>query len=623
MCGIVGFAGSKADAASADVLTRMTDALQHRGPDGAGYHIDAASGVHLGHRRLAILDIEGGIQPMFNEDGQIAIVFNGEIYNHAELRRELLAHGHRFATDHSDTEVLVHGYEQWGEGLLPRLNGMFAFAIHDKRQNRLFLARDRFGEKPLHYWHRPGMFAFASEMKALRAHPGFNEPLNPVSLHKYFAYGYVPSPHSLWQNCFKLPGGSFLVHDLETGRVTSKSYWQFELQPDAALNARPEAELAEELRALFQQAVTRRMISDVPLGVFLSGGIDSSAALACASIARSGQPLDSFTIGFNEPSYDESGFARQMAGHVRSRHHEDILSIDALRNVMEETLACLDEPIADPSIVPTFVLSRFARSHVKVALSGDGGDELFAGYDPFKALAPAQAYQRFVPGVMHSALRGAAGMLPRSRSNMSLDFKLRRTLAGLSYSQNLWNPVWLSPVEPRDLPDLFSQRIEAEEVYDDAITLWNANPKLSLQEQTLAFYTRFYLQDNILVKVDRAAMASSLESRAVFLDNDLVDFCAKLPFALKFRNGTGKYLLRKALVGLVPENLLHRRKKGFGIPVADWLRHVPQTVPMAPLGDANLDWAAAQWAQHRAGHADHRLFLWSWLAAQKAALPAE
>lgn len=622
MCGIVGFAAGKADRGSYDVLTRMTDAIAHRGPDGAGYHVDAESGVHFGHRRLAILDIEGGMQPMFNEDGEIAIVFNGEIYNHAELRRELLAAGHRFATDHSDTEVLVHGYEQWGEGLLPRLNGMFAFAIHDRRKRQLFLARDRFGEKPLHYWHRPGFFAFASEMKALRRHPAFDESLNPVSLHKYFAYGYVPSPHSLWQNCHKLPGGSFLVHDLETGRITTRSYWQFELQPDAAINARPEVELAEELRALFQQAVTRRMISDVPLGVFLSGGIDSSAALACASIARHGAPLDSFTIGFNEPSYDESGFARQMAAHVGSRHHEEILSIDALRGVMDEALASLDEPIADPSIVPTFVLSRFARRRVKVALSGDGGDELFAGYDPFKALKPAKAYQRFVPGAVHHALRGAAGMLPRSNRNMSLDFKLRRTLAGLSHGQNLWNPVWLSPVEPRDLPDLFSSRIEAEEVYDDAIALWNANPKLSLQEQTLAFYTRFYLQDNILVKVDRAAMASGLESRAVFLDNDLVDFCGRLPFALKFRNGRGKYLLRKALKGLVPENLLNRSKKGFGIPVAEWLRHVPQTVPMAQLGNANLDWAAGQWTQHRAGQADHRLFLWSWLSAQIVAKAA-
>ncbi len=597
----------------------MTDALAHRGPDGEGHHCDHDAHVYLGHRRLAIIDVEGGAQPMFNEDGQVAIVFNGEIYNHAQLRRELVAAGHRFATDHSDTEVLVHGYEQWGEGLLPKLNGMFAFAIHDKARKRLFLARDRFGEKPLYYWQRPGFFAFGSEMKALKAHPAFDEPLNPLSLHKYFAYGYVPSPHGLWQNCHKLEGGCFLIHDLASGSVRQGRYWQFGLEPDKAMGARAEVELADELRELFRQAVTRRMISDVPLGVFLSGGIDSSATLACAATARGGSPLDSFTIGFNEPSYDESAYAGQMAALAGSRHHEQILSIDALRDVIGEALGALDEPIGDPSIVPTFVLARFARQKVTVALSGDGGDELFAGYDPFRALGPAAAYSRLVPRAVHHMLRGAANLLPRSGRNMSLDFKLRRTLSGLSHGRELWNPVWLAPVEPRDMADLFAMNIKPEEVYEDSIALWNHTPALTLQEQTLMFYTRFYLQDNILVKVDRAAMAASLESRAVFLDNDLVDFCRRLPFDLKFRNGRGKYLLRRALEGLVPDNLLIRAKKGFGIPVADWLRQVPETPPMAPLGGANLDWVASQWREHREGRADHRLFLWSWLSAQAAA----
>jgi asparagine synthase (glutamine-hydrolysing) len=610
MCGIAGFAGPGGRAE----LAAMTSALAHRGPDGEGMHADEAQGVFLGHRRLAIIDIEGGAQPLWNEDGTVCVVFNGEIYNHAELRRELLACGHIFKSDHSDTEVLVHGYEQWGRELPARLNGMFAFAVYDSRRGRLFLARDRFGEKPLYYFERNGLFAFASELTALRKHPGAVTPVNRLALQKYFAHGFIPAPNALYESSFKLPGGWWLERDTRQGRTERGCYWTFELRPDEALSKRREDDLADELRALFQQAVARRLISDVPLGVFLSGGIDSGATLAAASAAGNAK-VKTFTIGFTEPSFDESGFARELAAHFGAAHHEQVLDLDLARELLPDILRRMDEPLADASLLPTYLLARFTRQHVTVALSGDGGDELFAGYDPFKALAPARFYSAIVPRFAHRSLRWLVERLPVSNRNMSLDFKLRRTLQGLSYPQSLWNPVWLGPLDPAALSDVFDAPFALEEVFSEALTAWNRAPGLSLVDRTLEFYTRFYLQDGILMKVDRAAMMNLLESRAVFLDNDLTDFCMRLPSQFKYRDGERKYLLKRALEPMLPAATLNRRKKGFGIPASRWLKHMPvETRHSGAL--LNAPEVRQRWEAHRAGRADHRLFLWAAMALE-------
>lgn len=620
MCGIAGFAGpgERAD------LVAMTRALAHRGPDGEGMFVDDAKRVFLGHRRLAIIDIEGGTQPLWNEDNTVCVVFNGEIYNHAALRRELQALGHVFASDHSDTEVLVHGYEQWGRDLPLRLNGMFAFAIYDLRAGRLFLARDRFGEKPLYYFERGGLFAFASELTALRRHRGAMTPVNALAVQKYFAHGFIPAPNALYESSFKLPGGWWLEYDVQAGRSEARCYWQFELNPDDALARRGEGELAEELRALFQQAVTRRLISDVPLGVFLSGGIDSGAVLAAACGAPGtqgtqgkpgGGPVKTFTIGFTEPSFDESGFARELAKHFGTEHHEQVLDLELARELLPGVLARMDEPLADASLLPTYLLARFTRQHVTVALSGDGGDELFAGYDPFKALAPARFYSAVMPRAGHRTLRWLVDKLPVSTSNMSLDFKLRRALLGLSYPQALWNPVWLGPLDPAALQDVFSAPFKLEEVFSEALAVWHRSPGLSLVDRTLEFYTRFYLQDGILMKVDRAGMMNSLESRAVFLDNDLTDFCMRLPGHFKYRNGERKYLLKRALLPLLPAATLNRKKKGFGIPASRWLRHLP--VATRHAGQVlNASSVQSRWDAHSAGSRDHRLFLWAAMALE-------
>ena len=612
MCGIVGFAG----AGNRDHLAAMTTALSHRGPDGDGFFIDPDAPIYLGHRRLAIIDIAGGRQPMWNEDQTVSVIFNGEIYNHRELRNELVANGHRFQSDHSDTEVLVHGFEQWGSSLVERLNGMFALAIYDRRCRRLFLARDRFGEKPLYYCRHQHGLAFASELTALSLHPAVMGRISRRALQKYFAYGYIPAPLTLFDDCTKLPGGCYLTYDLDDGALSLRRYWRFKMEPDESLRDSDEPKLADELRGLFVQAAKRRLISDVPLGIFLSGGIDSSGVLAGAAQHIEPSRLSTFTIGFNEPSFDESQYAQNVARFFGTQHHCEILDLDAALSLIPGVLKDLDEPLSDPSIIPTYLLSRFTRRQVTVALSGDGGDELFAGYDPFKALGPASLYHALVPRGLHRGLRRLADLLPISARNMSLDFKVRRTLAGLSYPPPMWNPIWLAPVEPAMMEELFEEPLPAEDLYEEAIGLWDGGGNLG--DRTLEFYTNYYLQDDILTKIDRAAMMVSLESRAVFLDNDLVEFCRRLPYRFKYRNGTRKYLLKKALAPLLPKAVLSRQKKGFGIPLAKWLKVMPNVeIPRNYFDGFYAVPIDRYWREHRAGQADHRMMLWSWLALQQ------
>ena len=612
MCGIAGFVG-QGDRADLEAMTR---ALAHRGPDDEGFHLDADARVFLGHRRLAIRDIGGGKQPMWNAAGTICVIYNGEIYNHEALRAELEAKGHVFITSHSDTEVLVHGYAEWGAALAERLNGMFAFVVLDTRRRRLYLARDRFGEKPLYYATRPGLFAFASELSALPCHREIAASPSPLALRKLFAYGYLPAPHALYEGTAKLPGGHAMTVDLDTLAAEITPYWRFVLEPDDALAARGDEALAEELRALLVTATERRLVSDVAIGVFLSGGLDSSMVLAAAAQRRPPGDIATFTIGFTEPSYDESAFARIVAGHIGSQHHERVLDLDAARDMIPSVLSRLDEPTADASILPTHMLSAFAREQVTVALSGDGGDELFAGYDPFAALKPAALYAKLVPAPVHALLRLAADHLPRSSANMSLDFKIRRTLMGLSQPEAAWAPAWMAAVDPADIGELFEAPVRVDDLYSEAMELWETGPAQGRVDRLLQFFTTFYLQDDILAKVDRAAMMCSLETRAVFLDNDVVDFCRRLPAHFKYRNGERKYLLKKALAPLLPREIIDRRKKGFGIPLAAWMRQVPREPPFDPVPGMRLDWMRRAWRDHRAGGSDHRLALWTWLSLQ-------
>ncbi|WP_243440119.1 asparagine synthase (glutamine-hydrolyzing) [Fundidesulfovibrio soli] len=606
MCGICGFAGLGDRAA----LEAMNARQAHRGPDGAGFWRHARRNVGFGHRRLAIIDVASGAQPMSTADGGLTVTFNGEIYNHAELRAELEAKGHRFQTHHCDTEVLLHGYREWGEAMPERLSGMWAFCIHDAGADRLFLSRDRFGKKPLYYHLRPGLFAFASELTALLAHPEVPASVSALALRKYFAHGFIPAPNSLYEGVYKLPGGHNLTVDLSdfSGRVSR--YWAYRVEPMEALPRDPEAEWAEQIRDLLDKAVARRLMSDVPLGVFLSGGVDSSSVTALA--ARRVQGLRTFSIGFEEASFDESAHSLRAAQLYGTQHRQDTLGLGKALDLLPDLAARLDEPMGDSSLLPTYLLCRETRPHVTVALGGDGADELFAGYDPFKALAAAEAYAALCPKPVHMALRMLAARLPVGHSNMHVSFKVNRFLSALGYPKPLWNPVWLGPVEPRDLPALLAGPCDPEEVYSEAIAAWEETGPKDLVDKTLEFYARFYLQDAILTKVDRASMLCSLEVRAPYLDADLVELVRRIPHRFKFRGGTGKYILKKALEPLVPAEILDRKKKGFGAPVGLWF-HQGRLAPDLAALPRGVDraWAAARLEEHRRGRADHRLLLWN------------
>lgn len=611
MCGIAGFAGPKND----EVLHAMADAIRHRGPDGEGYYSCSTNGISLAHRRLSITDIAGGHQPMWNEDQSVAIVFNGEIYNHMELRSELLRKGHIFKSDHSDTEVIVHGYEEWGADLLHRLNGMFAFCIYDSTRKCLFFARDRFGKKPLYYASFNQNLVFASELKALLIHPQVKKEIDPVSLQKYFGYGFIPAPYSLYRNIFKLPGGHYMFYDLATAQTKISKYWQFRVAPDRSYEKSSDEELALELRTLLTDAVKRRMVADVPVGVFLSGGIDSSTVLACAVQGENTDRIKTFSIGFHEKEFDESDIARNIANCFKSDHAEEIFGIDSAREVADQVLSMLDEPMGDSSILPTYLLSRFARQSVTVALGGDGGDELFAGYAPFRALKAAQIYSDLLPKEVRDFILSQVNRLPASESYLSLDFKLKRTLQGLRYPPSVWNPAWLAPLKPEEMTELMNIPVEWDELYSDAIDAWQSSDADDLIGRAIEFYGKFYLQDGVLTKVDRASMMVGLEVRAPFLDNSVVEFALRLPSNLKYRGGTSKYLLKKAMKDILPDSLLYRPKKGFGIPLTTWLKSWP--IDEVDVAGCSGSFTHKMHVEHCQGTRDNRLFLWNWLVLLK------
>ncbi len=642
MCGIAGFVGQ----GDRPILQRMTDAIRHRGPDAEGHWVDESAAVFLGHRRLSIVDLGGGAQPMWTRDGRIGVVFNGEIYNHAELREELKQRGCEFLTDHSDTEVLLHGYAEWGDSFVERLNGMWAFVIYDRTRRRLFGSRDRFGKKPLYYFREGPTFGFASELPALLEHPRCPREISPLSLKKYFAYCYIPAPRSIYERVRKLPGGHSFSYELDAvaamegsgplrGKLTVWKWWEFVLETDtlspapsgrsmivvdsaarsrATWSSKQVDALCEEIRATLERAVQRRLMSDVPLGVFLSGGIDSSAIAALAAKHVPAGQLNTFSIGFNEASFDESSYARLVAKKLGTAHHEEILDLDKSVALLPEIIGKLDEPFGDGSLLPTYLLSRFTRQHVTVALGGDGGDELFAGYDPFRALQKAERYAKFVSKPMHEAIRMLAGRLPVSHANMSFDFKVKRALMGLSYQPELWNAVWMSALEPRELAELFREPVDEEDIYSEAIEAWDDCAQPNLVDRALQFWTNVYLQDGILAKIDRASMMCSLEARSPFLDIEFVDLARRIPWQLKLRGGETKWILKKALAPLLPREIVKRPKKGFGMPIGRWLREgkfdFDHTRTFPHLG--GITFAKRKIAEHRTGKRDERLFLWSY-----------
>ena len=575
MCGIIGFLTSKAALIPEyEVLRKMRDVLIHRGPDDLGEYIrpldEEGPLVFFGHRRLSIIDLSGGHQPLSNEDETVWVIFNGEIYNFSELREELKGRGHQFRT-HSDTEVIAHAYEEYKENCFKYFNGMFAIAIWDEKGNRLVLARDRLGKKPLYYSLINETFIFASELKAIMAYPSFPREVDPVSLMKYLFFEFIPCPHTIFKGAKKIPAASYLVWDKKGIEV--RQYWSpFDSQKDEKTHSEAEAEL--KMMELLKESVKRRLISDVPLGVFLSGGIDSSAITALAQSEVPGK-IKTFSIGFEDPSFDESKYASLVSRYIGTEHHEQMMTPADLLNIVPGLPEILDEPMADASILPTYLLSKFTRGYVTVALGGDGGDELFAGYPTYVAHKLARHYERFL-GAFHPVIARLANLLPVSDDNISFDFKLKRFLSGIGYPDGIRNSVWLGsfPFQENEkvLSLEFRQRFNRDQLVEDILSYGkeylNEDRITKLQYLDL----KLYLQESILTKVDRASMACSLEVRAPFLDYELVEFVMGLPSHYKLNGMTSKYMLKKALKKYLPDSIIQRKKKGFGVPIAKWVK---------------------------------------------------
>ncbi len=614
MCGIAGYLNPREGAGGGSTLDRLLSPLAHRGPDGRGTFV--GQGVALGMTRLAINDVEGGQQPYFNEDRSLMAVFNGEIYNFPHLRKELEARGHRFQT-RADGEVIVHLFEEYGKDFVERLNGMYAIALWDGRC--LTLYRDRMGIKPLYFTHWNGGFYFASELKALMSLPEFPRHLNHRALRTYLTLEYVPGPNCIVNGVEKLAPGSWLtVTQQQDGRVLEferKTYWTFpELLP--ATETLTLENWGERLRSELRASVKRRLIADVPLGVFLSGGLDSSTLTELMVGLHPGQ-VQTFSVAFQEKSFDEATFAQAVAQYLGTDHHEQILSSERMLEVLEDLYLALDEPFADPAVIPTYLLSRFARERVKVVLSGEGADELFAGYPTYLAHSLARATTR-IPKSLLEPLSRAVAALPTSTEYLSMDFLLKRFFSGLALSNPERHFTWMGAFPWTTTPPILRRTAPHCSLSD------SYREHLPLVERIQTLDSLTYLQDGLLVKLDRATMLASLEGRVPFLDHTLLEAMAKLPTSYKLRFGQGKRVLRAAQKGRLPEAILGRRKKGFGLPLAEWLKG-----PLTPLLEELLDpqrlraqglFCADQvqkWkVEHQSGRADHRKPLWTLMVFQ-------
>jgi asparagine synthase (glutamine-hydrolysing) len=578
VCGILGTIGAVDPA----VFDRALDTLTHRGPDGRGVHRHGA--VTLGHRRLSVIDPRGGAQPMLDAERDLSIVFNGEIYNHLELRAELATHGFRFQTT-SDTETLLAMYAHYGRACVPRLRGMFAFVLHDARTGMVFGARDPFGKKPL-YWRSVGgatpILAFASEPRALLAlRPGEHARASIPGIVSFLQHDYVTGVHSAYEGIQRVAPGHTFVIDLRTfapgAPVESTRYWSAAATLRTRAPAVSEGEAVAKLQALIDRAVERRLLSDVPLGVLLSGGVDSSIVAALAARHTLHGKLKSFSIGFRDPRFDESRYAEEVAASVGTTHRCKFFGPEDLLASVDIVLRRLDEPFADPSVLPTAMLCEFAREDVTVALGGDGGDELFAGYDTFAALRPAALSRRMVPAFMDAMMDSGVGMLgtDSATTHMPLEFKVRRFLKGHRLRGGAMVRAWQGPFDSVGLDRLLPDIAWRDTVDADLDPLPSSAPESSAM---LHWYQTVYLPDDILVKGDRASMLHSLELRSPFLDVDVANYVNALPFAMKLRGRTRKHLLREAIRGWqrdgmsLPDHVLSRPKKGFGVPIATWLR---------------------------------------------------
>lgn len=613
MCGITGCIHLDGASVDQNTLHQMTAALTHRGPDDAGYH--TADHVGLGMRRLSIIDVAGSPQPLYNEDRRVAVVFNGEIFNYRELQTRLREAGHTLRTD-GDGEVIAHLYEEHGERLVHHLRGQFAFAVWDEAAQTLLLARDRMGQKPLYYYHDERVFVFGSEIKALLQHPAVprvSALQQPEMLALYLGYGYMPAPHTAFEHIHALlPGHMLRLHD---GRATVEPYWTLPPVSDA-VTQQPDAlgRYAADVRDLLEEAVKLRLIADVPLGAFLSGGLDSSLIVALMQ-KHSSAPVKTFSIGFRgDDSYDESDYAAQVAAYLGTDHTAFHAEPDVIE-LLPEIVWHYDQPFADSSAIPTYLVSRMTREHVTVALTGDGGDELFAGYDRFYAATLLKRFER----IPRRVWRGAARFFDLLPEATSYDSRIKRAGRFVRGAAQPVSQAYFDWVRLFDAGHIARLTGAADAAGDHFAQLAGDGDLAQLLYANMATY----LPDDLLVKADRSSMMASLEARAPFMDHHLVELAASLPLNLKLSGRVTKRILKEAARGLLPDEIIDRRKHGFGVPLGTWLRRDSQPVRDLLLGQPARDRGLLNHAaveqmitEHETGQRDHGFRLWALMSLE-------
>ncbi len=618
MCGIAGFTQFTQAEGTIDTLKAMGNTIYHRGPDAGGEYLDDYVG--LAHRRLSIIDLsEAGNQPMFSSDGLLVIAFNGEIYNFLELRKELEQQGYNFKT-HTDTEVILALYQQEGEACLEKLNGMFAFALWDKQQQQLFIARDRIGKKPLYYFQRGGRFAFASEIKALLTLPDIPRDIRLDAVYDFFAYQYIPDPKSIFKHIHKLPPGHYMT--ISAKGIDIQQYWDMSLKH---ISSDTEARLTDQLLELMTRCTRRRMISDVPLGAFLSGGIDSSGVVAMMAKIND-TPVKTCSIGFDEKKFNETEFAQIVADQYKTEHYELTVHQNVKDN-LEKIVRFFDEPFADPSLVPTYFVSELAQQQVTVAISGDGGDEVFAGYEKYSIDAIENRLRKKLPHWLRKKIFPKLAKL-LAKSNATVCRKGKSLLTSLSLEPAMGFYLSNAMIEDRHWNALIKPEIKNKlgDYHPSKITtdIYESSDGQDHLAKILYTDMKTYLPGGILVKVDRMSMANSLEVRAPILDKDVIEFAATLPSELKFHKGDKKHILKEAFKPLLPDDVLYRKKMGFSVPLANWLRNEIKDLAEDYLFTKSngiqqfFDMQAVQklWQQHQSVKADHSTLLWSMLMFQ-------
>jgi asparagine synthase (glutamine-hydrolysing) len=615
MCGIVGFC-DLGQPASPGLLKRMTDLLTHRGPDGEGYFTDGPVG--LGHRRLAIIDLSAaGYQPMANESGDVVIIYNGEIYNFQRVRTELEALGYRFRS-RTDTEVVLHAYEEWGEHSLDHFNGMFAFAILDRKDGSLFLARDRLGVKPLYYYADKTKLVFASELKSILLYPGVSRELDSESLSNYFSLNYVPPPGTPFQSISQVEPGHFIVW--KDGQLKSKKYWDVHFENGNGHSLREEQVIPELLESV-KESVRKRLVSDVPVGAFLSGGLDSSTVVHFMRQFATG-PLKTFSVRFSDKSYDEGAYAWEMARLLETEHHEIFCDAKDMAELLLKSVWHADSLTADISNIPILMVSRLASEQVKVVLSGDGGDEVFAGYPTYQADYLAAYYRRLPGWLRNRVVRPLVHALPTSGAKLSFDYKAKKFIEGAplppAQAHYTWRTIFSSDEKDLLLTKEFAAAIKEPLPEETWERLFAAYPDISDMDKGFYADYKTFLSGSILPKVDTMSMANSLEAREPLLDYELVELMARVPASLKMKGLTTKHLFKKAMSTVLPKQIVYRKKAGFHTPIASWFRQDLRPLVKEILSEEklrstrmlNAGYVERLKTEHFAGQANHSYKLW-------------